>query len=399
MARADRMARGKIPLIYFDHNASTPVRPEAAEAILGALTELHANPSSAHREGQRARAAIERAREQVASLVGARPDEVVFVSGGTEGDHAGLIGAAWAHESRGRRIACSAIEHHAIHGAGEVLLRLGFAVEHLPVSREGVVDPSAIDRLPEDTTVISLMLANNETGVIQPVAEVGQRARAAGLRVHCDAVQAAGKIPIDRDALEVDYLVVSAHKLGGPKGVGALVVRHGAPFEPLQRGSAHERGRRGGTENLPGIIGFGAAAESAARELAAESMRLLALRSRLESGIRSAIPDAVIHGMSAPRLPNTVNVSIPGARSDHLLMSLDARGVAVSAGAACASGAVEPSPVLTAMGVPRDLAVCSIRLSMGRTTTPSEVDAVIASLIESARAARSAGVASATGGG
>jgi cysteine desulfurase len=375
-------------LIYFDHNASTPVRPEAVEAMTAALRELSANPSSAHREGQRARAAVERAREQVAALCGASADDVVFTSGGTEGDHAGLIGTAWALEARGRRIALSAIEHHAVHGAGEVLARGGFAIEHLPVGRDGWVDPLEVDRLALDTTAIAVMLANNETGVVQPVAGIARRAHERGLRVHCDAVQAAGKIAVDLGALEVDTLVISAHKLGGPKGTGALLLRPGAPWEPLFRGSGHERGRRGGTENLAGIVGFGVAAECAARELAAESERMLALRARLEHGIRASLADAVVHGAGAPRLPNTVNVSIPGARSDHLLMSLDARGIEVSAGAACASGAVEPSPVLAAMGVPRALAICAVRLSMGRTTTEAEVDAVVAALAESARVAR-----------
>lgn len=382
-------------MIYFDHNASTPVRPEVVEATRAALADLPANPSSLHREGQRARAAIERARAQVAALVGAHPDEVAFTSGGTEGDHAGLIGAAWALEARGRTVACSAIEHHAVHGACEVLRRVGFHEAHLPCGPDGRVRPEAVDALPDDVAVLSLMLANNETGVLQPVAETAARARARGIRVHCDAVQAAGKVAVDAAALGADWLVVSAHKLGGPKGAGALVVRRGAPWEPLFRGSGHERGRRGGTENLAGIVGFGLAAELAARDLAAEHARLLGLRERLEAGLRAALPDTVIHGAGAPRLPNTVNASFPGARSDHLLLALDAHGVAVSAGAACASGAVEPSPVLAAMGVPRDLAVCALRLSMGRTTTSGEVDRVVAALARAVPASRAAGAAAA----
>uniref|UniRef100_A0A832I307 Cysteine desulfurase n=1 Tax=Eiseniibacteriota bacterium TaxID=2212470 RepID=A0A832I307_UNCEI len=378
-------------MIYLDHNASTPARPEVVEAMRAALADLPANPSSLHREGQRARAAIERAREQVAALVGARPDEVVFTSGGTEGDHAGLVGAAWALEGRGRTVACSAIEHHAVHGALEVLRRVGFRAAHLPCGPDGRVRPADVDALPPDTTVLSLMLANNETGVLQPVAETAARARARGMRVHCDAVQAAGKVPVDVAALGADWLVISGHKFGGPKGAGALVVRRGAPFEPLFRGSGHERGRRGGTENLAGIVGLGLAAELAARELAAEAERLRALRARLEAAVRAAAPDAVIHGDGAPRLPNTVSASFPGARSDRLLMALDARGVAVSAGAACASGAVEPSPVLAAMGVPRDLAVCAIRFSMGRTTTADDVARAAAALAEAVPAARAAG--------
>jgi cysteine desulfurase len=378
-------------MIYFDHNASTPVRPEAREAMTTALADLGANPSSMHREGQRARAAIDRARSQVAFLVGARPEWVTFVSGGTEGDHAAVVGAALALEPRGKRVAISAIEHHAVHGAGDLLERLGFHVTHLPAGASGFVDPRAIDSLAPGHTLVAVLLANNETGVIQPVADIAARARAAGLATQCDAVQAAGKIPVAFERLGVDSLVISAHKLGGPKGVGALVMREDAACEPLFRGSSHERGRRGGTENLPGIVGFGVAAECAARELAGESARLLALRARLEAGIAAAVPEAVIHGRQSPRLPNTVNVSFPGARSDHLLMALDARGVCVSAGAACASGAVEPSPVLSAMGVPRDLAVCALRLSMGRTTTEDEVDRVIVALGESVRAARAVG--------
>jgi cysteine desulfurase len=382
-------------MIYFDHNASTPVRPEAREAMAEALAGSGANPSSAHREGQRARAAVERAREQVASLVGAAPAAVSFVSGGTEGDHASVIGMALALEKRGRAIAISAIEHHAVHGAAEVLERIGFRVTHLPVDARGFLDPASVPAAESGHTLVALMLANNETGVIQPVAEITARAHAAGLAVQCDAVQAAGKIPLDFAMLGVDALVISAHKLGGPKGVGALILRDDAPYEPLFRGSAHERGRRGGTENLPGIVGFGVAAECAAHELASESTRLLALRGRLEEGIRVAVPDAVIHGERAPRLPNTVNASFPGARSDHLLMALDARGVAVSAGAACASGAVEPSPVLKAMGVPPELAVCALRLSMGRTTTAEDVDRVVAALGETVRAVRGSAAATA----
>ncbi len=378
-------------MIYFDHNASTPVRPEAAAAIARALREFGANPSSTHREGQRVRAAVEAARGQVAGLVSADPAEVVFVSGGTEGDHAGLIGAAWAAEARGRRVAISSIEHHAVHGAAEVLARIGFAVEHLPVDAAGLVSPDAIDALPADTSVISVMLANNETGVVQPIARIAERAHARGMIVHCDAVQAAGKIPIDAAALGADLTVISAHKFSGPKGAAALIIRRGVAFEPLFRGSGHERGRRGGTEAVPAIVGMGEAAACAARELAAEGVRLAALRAEFERGVAAIAPDAVVHGAAAPRLPNTTNASFPGARSDHLLMALDARGVEVSAGAACASGAVEPSPVLAAMDVPHDLAICALRFSMGRTTVREDVPAVLGALAESLAAARVAG--------
>ena len=374
--------------IYFDHNASTPVRPEVAEALQLALRDLGANPSSAHSEGQLVRAAVERARAQAAALVGAEPRQVVFVSGGTEGDHLAIVGSAWAQRERGQHVAYAAIEHHAVHGAADVLERLGWHHSVLPSDANGLTPPDSVNDLPSGTTVLALMLANNETGVVQPVAALTARAQARGIRVVCDAVQGAGKIPVDVGALGIDYLVFSAHKFGGPKGAGALVIRDRAPLEPLFRGSAHERGLRGGTENVPGIIGLGVAAELAARGLAAESARLLELRKRFEAGLKQAVPDIVIHGAAAPRLPNTVNASFPGARSDHLLLALDSRGLAASAGAACASGGVEPSPVLKAMGVPRELAICAIRFSLGRTTTEDDVARALAIVDESVKAAR-----------
>lgn len=376
--------------IYLDHNASTPVRPEVAEAMQMALRDLGANPSSAHRDGQRVRAALERARAQAAALVNAKPDEIVFVSGGTEGDHLAIVGSALAQRERGKHVACAAIEHHAVHGALEVLGQLGWQHSSLPCGTNGLTLPDTVNDLPAGVTVLSLMLANNETGVLQPVSALTARARARGIRVHCDAVQGVGKVAVDVEALDVDYLVYSAHKFGGPKGAGVLVVRKAAPLEPLFRGSAHERGRRGGTENVPGIIGLGVAAELAGRELAASSQRLLALRNRFEGALRAALPDVVVHGAAAPRLPNTVNVSFPGARADHMLLALDARGLAVSAGAACASGGVEPSPVLAAMGVPRELAVCALRFSLGTTTTDDEVSRSLAIVIESVGVARAA---------
>lgn len=376
--------------IYLDHNASTPVRPEVAEAMHQALRDLGANPSSSHREGQRVRAAIERAREQAAALVGADPRELVFVSGGTEGDHLAIVGSAWAQRERGKHVAYAAIEHHAVHGAAEVLERLGWTHSTLPCDPNGLTPPESVNDLPAGVTVLSLMLANNETGVMQPVAALAARARARGMRVHCDAVQGTGKVPVDVDALGVDYLVFSAHKFGGPKGCGALVVRGKAPLDSLFRGSAQEHGLRGGTENVPGIVGLGVAAELAKRELADEGARLLALRKSFEMELKLALPDAVVHGAQAPRLPNTVNVSFPGARADHMLLALDARGIAASAGAACASGGVEPSPVLSAMGVPRELAICALRFSLGRTTNADQVAKAITLIAESVRAARAA---------
>ncbi|NOT35252.1 MAG: cysteine desulfurase [Candidatus Eisenbacteria bacterium] len=369
-------------MTYLDHNASTPVRPEVTQALAALLASTGANPSSLHGDGQAVRAVVEHARREVAALVHARPEDVAFTSGGTEADHLALVGGAWALRERGRRVAISTVEHHAVHGAAEWLVELGFTVEHLPCDRSGIVDPARIDALPADTTLVALMLANNETGVIQPVADATARAHARGMRVHCDAVQAVGKIPVDLSALDVDYLALSAHKFGGMKGAGALITRRDAPLAPLFRGSAQERGRRAGTENVPGIRALGFASALATRELAEQSTRWRELRRRFETGLRERVPDAVVHGESAPRLPNTVNFSVPGARSDNLLMALDAHGVAVSAGAACASGAVEPSPVLTAMGVPRELAVCALRVSFGHPTTEGDIDAALAALAE-----------------
>lgn len=375
-------------MIYLDHNASTPVRPEVVAAMARALADLHANPSSQHRDGQAARAAVEHARAQVAALVHARPGEVVFVSGGTEGDHLGLIGAAWACASRGRRVAVSAIEHHAMHGAAEVLAEQGFAIETLPVSGDGVVDPGAIDRLPADTTVAAVMLANNETGVVQPIAEIARRAHARGMLLVCDAVQAAGKVAIDVATLGADALVLSGHKFGGPKGCGALIVRDGVSLSPILRGSAHERGRRAGTENVSGIVGLGLACDLAAVDRDGEARRQLALRERLERGLRVIDAAVVIHGGSAERLASTAMASFAGARVDHLLMALESLGVAASAGAACASGAVEPSPVLAAMGVPREQAESAVRFSLGRTTVDADVDLALAAIADAVHASR-----------
>jgi len=379
-------------VIYLDHNASTPVRPEVAEAMYQALRDLGANPSSSHREGQRVRAAIERARASVAALVGARPDEVVFVSGGTEGDHLALVGAAWAQRERGRHIAFAAIEHHAVHGAAHVLDELGWTHSELPCDPQGRTSIDAINSLPAGTTVVSVMLANNETGVIQPVRALADRAHARGMLLHCDAVQGTGKIPVDMAALGVDFLVLSGHKFGGPKGAGALIVRSGVPLESLFRGSAQERGYRGGTENVTGIVGLGLACELVSRDLAAEVTAMTALRDVFERQLLAALPDAVIHGREAERLPNTVNVSFAGARSDHLLMALDARGVCCSAGAACASGGVEPSPVLRAMGVPRELAISALRFSFGRGTTSAELHEAVAHVSDAVQRARASGV-------
>jgi cysteine desulfurase len=376
--------------VYLDHNASTPVRPEVAEAMHQALRDLGANPSSAHRSGQRVRAALERARAQAAALVGAREDEVVFCSGGTEGDHLAIVGSAWAQRARSQKVASAAIEHHAVHGAVAVLEEFGWTHTALPCNAAGLTDPESVNGLPQGCTVLSIMLANNETGVLQPVAAIAARARRAwrarALRRRAGRRQGARRHRRARGGLPR----VLGHKFGGPKGAGAPIVRGKALLESLFRGSAQERGRRGGTENVPGIIGLGLAAELAQRDLADEAARQLALRKGFEQELRLAVPDAVVHGAQAPRLPNTVNVSFPGARADHMLLALDARGLAASAGAACASGGVEPSPVLTAMGVPAELAVCALRFSLGRTTSADDVARAVAIVAESVRTVRAA---------
>ncbi len=361
--------------IYLDHNATTPIHPDAAEAMAAALCEV-GNPSSVHRRGRRARAAVERARAAVAALVGAAPATVVFTSGGTEANALALRGA------RRPRVLVSAVEHPCVLDAVD-------DPEIIPVDGDGRVDVDRLDaRLAADPrpSLIAVMLANNETGVLQPIDAVVTVGRRHGAQIHCDAVQAAGRLPLALDALGVDTLALSAHKLGGPMGVGALVLRDGAAREPLLRGGGQERRRRAGTENVPGIVGFGVAAERAAALPAAE--RLAALRARLEAGIRARAADTVIFAEHAPRLPNTSCFAAPDVESDSQVIALDLAGIAVSAGAACSSGSVASSHVLRAMGVAPDLSRCAIRVSLGPMSTAADVDGFLAAwgnLVERAR--------------
>ena len=351
---------------YLDHNASSPLRPEAREAILAAL-EATGNPSSVHAEGRRARAIVEAAREAVAALVSARPEDVVFTSGGTEACHA-VIAAGWD------TIALAPVEHAAVTAPTQ---RSGAMIVTLDVSSDGIVDLAGLDRLGQATgrTLLALQLANNETGVLQP--EVDAAARAAGSMMFSDVTQAAGKIPVDLTRLGADALALSAHKLGGPKGVGALVLRTGfALGVEMQRGG-QERGRRAGTENVAGIAGFGAAARAALRDLA-DRDRIAALRDRLASAVRALTPEVVVIGEAAPRLPNTVSLSWPRAKSETLVMALDLEGVAVSAGAACASGKVGSSTTLEAMGLSAAIRDSAIRVSLGWSTTPEDIDRFLA---------------------
>jgi cysteine desulfurase len=359
------------PVAYLDYNATAPVRPAAAAAVAAAL-EAAGNASSVHAPGRAARRRIEDARERVAALVGAAPANVVFTSGGTEANALALTG------SDATRLLVSAVEHDSV-------LRNAPGATPIPVDRNGVVDLAALDRLLAEprgeTCLVSLMLANNETGVIQPVAEAAAIARAHGARMHCDAVQAAGKIAVDIAVLGVDMLTLSAHKIGGPQGVGALVLRDGMTLAPLLKGGGQERGRRAGTENLPGIAGFGAAAAAALADLAAGApARIAALRDGLEAALAApaAIQGAVIHGAGAARLPNTSCIGLPGRSAETQVMALDLAGVAVSSGAACSSGKVRASHVLGAMGLSAADAGCAIRVSFGWASTQDDVDRFVA---------------------
>lgn len=354
-------------MTYLDHNATTPARPGVADAVAAVLCAT-GNPSSVHRYGRTVRRMVEDARDQVAALVGAAPAQVVFTSGGTEANALALCG-------RGeRRLLVSAVEHPSVLKAVE-------GADIIPVDGDGVVDVAALERLLDDAprpSLVSVMLANNETGVLQPVAAVSDVARRHGARVHCDAVQAAGKIAIDVRELDVDLLSLSAHKLGGPPGVGALIVRGDAGVTAMMRGGGQERGRRAGTENVPGIVGFGVAAEAARDETAAWT-RIAAWRDALERGAAARVPAAHVFGADAPRLPNTTYIAMPGVDSAIQVMALDLAGIAVSAGSACSSGKVTQSHVLAAMGVPQATARSAIRVSLGWTSREDDVERFLAS--------------------
>jgi cysteine desulfurase len=357
--------------IYLDHNATTPLDPRVLDAMLPFLRDDFGNPSSLHWFGQRARGAVEEARTRVAALLGAEPAEIVFTSGGSESDNAALRGARPKPPRTG--VVCSAVEHHAVLNTAKAMREEGRPVAVARIGEGGLLDLDDLAaKVDERTAVVSVMLANNETGAVQPAAEAARIAHERGALFHCDAVQAAGKLPIDVRALGADLLTVSAHKLYGPKGVGCLYVRRGAPMAPLVRGGAQERNRRAGTENVAGLVGFGVAAALAREGLEAEALRGAALRDRLEERLL-AIPGARRNG-DGPRVPNTTNVSFEGVDAEALLIALDLEGVAASTGAACAAGGLEPSHVLRAMGLPPERVQSSLRLSLGRSTTEADVD-------------------------
>ena len=366
--------------VYLDYAATTPVAPRVLDAMLPYFAEMPGNASSLHAFGQDARAGVDRARVKVASLIGARPGEIVFTSGATEADNLAVFGVALARESRGRHVVTSGIEHHAVLEACRFLESRGYTVTYVPVDGAGLVDPDDVRQaLRADTVLVSIMAANNEIGTLQPLAEIGRLTRERGIPFHSDATQMAGALPMSVGQLGVDLLSVSGHKRYGPKGAGALYVRNGTPLVRVQHGGDHERGRRGGTENVAGIVGLGAAFELAAEGMAEEASRTTALRDRLIEGAL-AIPGARLNGAREPRLPNNVNLSFEGTDGQSLVIGLDLQGVAGSSGSACSAGSLEPSHVLLALGLPPELAAAVVRLTLGRSTTEADVDYAIAAL-------------------
>jgi len=367
--------------VYLDHNASTPVHPEVVAEMLPYFSDVYGNPSSVHGFGRDARAAVDAARDRVAAFLRVRPEELVFTSGGTESDNFGVKGLDLARGSG--HVITSRVEHHAVLRSAQALEAQGFTVTYLPVDQYGMVDPDDVRRaLRPDTIAISIMHANSEVGTIQPVRAIGALARDAGVPFHVDAVQTFGKVEVDVHAMNIDALSFSSHKIYGPKGIAGLYIRRGTKMVSIQHGGEHERRRRAGTENVPGIVGLGKAVEIRARDMKAEAERVSALRDRMWEGIRARVPDVRLNGHPTERLPGTANVCYRNVESESIVLGLDLKGIAVSAGSACTAGSVEPSHVLVAMGVPLDWAMGAVRSSLGRSTTTEDVDFVVASVTE-----------------
>jgi cysteine desulfurase len=382
--------------VYLDHAATTPVREEVFEAMRPFFGPRFGNPSSTHRWGREARAALDEARERLARCLGARSDEVCFTSGGTEGDNLAVLGAWRAMREKGRRaVVVSPIEHKAVLGAYHQAAHEGAEERMLDVDSDGTVSIESFDALVDDAVAVcSVMWVNNEVGSVQPIPAMAEKSRERGVVMHTDAVQAFGKIRIDAATQQFDLLSISGHKIGAPKGIGALFIRRGTPLEPLMHGGTQDRGRRPGTENVASAIGLARAAELTIEESERECRRVEALRDRLEAAIVEQVPDTVIHARNATRAPHVLNISIPGTDSESLLMALDLKGIAASGGSACSSGSISPSHVLVAMGVSPELAGAAIRMSLGSLTTDESVNRVIEVLPALARKARQLSAAS-----
>ena len=364
--------------IYLDHAATTPTRPEVVKAMLPFFGDAFGNPSSIHSLGQEAKGAIEEARTKVAELIGARSEEIVFTSGGTEADNFALKGVAFANEHKGNHIITTPIEHHAVLEVCKFLEKRGFRITCLPVDKYGMVDPDDVKRaITAKTIIISVMHASNEVGTIEPVEEIGKIAQEAGVHFHSDAVQTVGHIPVNVDKLKVDLLSISGHKFYGPKGVGALYVRKGTKLVSLMHGGEHEKRRRAGTENVPGIVGLAKAAELAGQEIGKEAERLAYLRDKLIKGLGDKIDQIRLNGHPTKRLPNNVNVSIDFVEGESMLLNLDLEGICASTGSACSSSSLEPSHVLLALGLPPEQAHGSLRFTLGRDNTQADVERVL----------------------
>lgn len=361
--------------IYFDHSATTPVDKEVAAAAVEYMTEKFGNASSIHAFGREARKAVDEAREKVAALIGATANEIFFTSGGTEGDNLAIKGVAFANRKKGNHIITSAIEHHAVLHTCEYLEKLGFTVTYLPVDEYGMVRAEDVkNAITDKTTLITIMLANNEVGTIQPVKEIGRIAREKGVFFHTDAVQAVGNYPIDVQAMNIDLLTMSGHKFHAPKGIGALYVRRGVRIEAVQHGGSHERNLRAGTENVPGIVGLGKAAEIAKRDMTEKTAYLAKLRDRIISEVMAKIPHVKLNGHPTERLPGNANFSFLFVEGESLLLNLDLKGIAASSGSACTSGSLDPSHVLLAMGLTHEVAHGSLRITLGKDNTEEDVE-------------------------
>ena len=369
--------------VYLDFAATTFTHPKVVEAMLPYFTESFGNPSSIYSFSDRNRAAIQKAREQVAAVLNCAPAEIFFTSSGTEADNWALQGVAWAHEKKGRRIITTKIEHHAVLHTGQFLAERGFDVVYLDVDAEGKISIEQLKQaMTPDTILVSVMFANNEIGTIEPIAEIGELCRERGVIFHTDAVQAVAHVPIDVQAMKIDMLSMSAHKFYGPKGVGVFYIRKGTKIGNYMHGGAQEKGRRASTENVAGIVGLGAAIERTASHMSEEGKRVAALRDRLITGVMSRIPHAKLNGAPGEgRLPNNANFSLIGLEGETMLMDLNAAGISASTGSACSSGSLDPSHVLMAIGLSHELAHGSLRLTLGETTTQEDIDYVLDTLV------------------